>query len=63
MTILSQHRREAPYGMNGGKPGKTGRQWIIRRDGSIETLEGIDSRRLEPGDRVVIETPGGGGWE
>jgi 5-oxoprolinase (ATP-hydrolysing) len=62
MTLLSQHREEAPYGMEGGEPGKPGAQYLIRKDGSRETLKGIDSRDLQAGDRIVIETPGGGGW-
>lgn len=62
MTILSQHRKEAPYGMNGGQPGKTGQQYIIRENGKKETLNGVDSAEVAPGDHIVIETPGGGGW-
>ena len=62
MTLLSQHREQAPYGMEGGEPGKPGAQYLIRKDGVRETLKGIDSRDLQAGDRIVIETPGGGGW-
>ena len=62
VTILSQHRRESPYGMHGGEPGQAGRQFLIRRDGSRERLEGIDSAEVSAGDRILIETPGGGGW-
>ncbi|MBK8490111.1 MAG: hydantoinase B/oxoprolinase family protein [Saprospirales bacterium] len=62
MTLLSQHRVEAPYGLEGGKSGKCGAQHLIRKDSLQEPMEGIDSRDLEAGDRVVIETPGGGGW-
>jgi 5-oxoprolinase (ATP-hydrolysing) len=62
LNILSQHRKEYPFGMNGGEPGKTGRQFIIRQNGAHESLKGIDSAKLHPGDKIVIETPGGGGW-
>ncbi|GAA4414263.1 hydantoinase B/oxoprolinase family protein [Nibrella viscosa] len=61
-TLLSQHRVVAPYGMAGGQPGQTGRQTLIRADGDEKPLPGIFTMPLEPGDRVRIETPGGGGW-
>jgi len=61
LSMLSQHRRIAPYGLRGGSGGSVGRQWIERADGGVEELEGIDQARLEAGDAIVIETPGGGG--
>jgi len=62
VTLLSQHRKVSPYGMQGGEPGKTGRQLLIRQDGSTSELNGVDSVEVQAGDRIVIETPGGGGW-
>lgn len=62
VTLLSQHRKVAPYGMQGGQPGKTGRQILIRSNGTRQPLSGVDSVEVKPGDRIVIETPGGGGW-
>jgi 5-oxoprolinase (ATP-hydrolysing) len=62
LSVLAQHRTEAPYGMAGGKPGAVGLQSIVRSDGRVETLDGIDRAELEAGDRLIIETPGGGGW-
>jgi 5-oxoprolinase (ATP-hydrolysing) len=62
LSILSQHRVSAPYGMAGGGAGATGRQAILRPDGSHRELAGIDGCRVEAGDRLVLETPGGGGW-
>ena len=62
MTFLSQHRKVAPYGMAGGYEGKTGQQYIIRTNGWREYLKGVDSEILYKGDRMVIKTPGGGGW-
>ncbi len=61
-TLISQHRNEAPYGLNGGENGKCGNQKIIRKAGKTETLDGIDQAILYPGDRIKVETPGGGGW-
>jgi len=61
-AILSGHRRIPPYGMAGGEPGKLGRNWVERTDGSILQLCGADKAELAPGDVFVIETPGGGGY-
>jgi 5-oxoprolinase (ATP-hydrolysing) len=62
LSVLTQHRVERPYGMQGGQPGKPGRQRVIRTSGQVEVLAPVDGRDLDPGDRLVIETPGGGGW-
>ena len=62
LSVLTQHRRVAPYGMRGGRPGARGRQHVVRADGSVEELDPIDAREMRPGDRLVMETPGGGGW-
>ncbi len=61
-AILSGHRRVAPYGMAGGEPGQTGRNWILRMDGAIEELAGTAKAEMRVGDCFVIETPGGGGY-
>ncbi|GAB2567043.1 hydantoinase B/oxoprolinase family protein [Spirosoma areae] len=61
-TLLSQHRVVAPYGLNGGESGATGRQMLIHTDGRVEALPGIFTRPLQPGQRIRIETPGGGGF-
>jgi 5-oxoprolinase (ATP-hydrolysing) len=61
-SILSSHRRIAPYGMSGGKAGKTGKNWVERVDGEIEKLEGTGEIDMKVGDVFVIETPGGGGF-
>ncbi len=62
VSILSQHRIERPYGVDGGEPGLPGGQWIIRADGSIQSIAGVVAIDLAAGDSVHIETPGGGGW-
>ena len=62
LTIISQHRKERPYGSEGGQPGKRGTQKIVKATGEIRPLRGIDHCKMEKGDRIVIETPGGGGW-
>jgi 5-oxoprolinase (ATP-hydrolysing) len=61
-TILSGHRRVAPYGMSGGEPGATGRNYVERADGTVDDLAGADRTEVKSGDVFVIETPGGGGY-
>ena len=62
MSLLSDRRKRAPYGLQGGAGGDVGRTFIIRRDGSREQLPSKGSWDLQPGDRVRIESPGGGGF-
>lgn len=62
LSVLTQHRREGPYGASGGCPGAPGRQVLLRADGTVEELAAIDQRQVEAGDTLVLETPGGGGW-
>ena len=61
MSILSDRRKHAPYGLAGGQPGKTGQNVIIR-DGKAGSVGSKGSWELSAGDRVKIKTPGGGGW-
>ena len=61
-SMLSGHRRIPPYGMKGGAPGRTGRNYVERADGSVTEQGGTDSTEVAPGDVYVIETPGGGGY-
>jgi len=60
--ILSNHRRIAPFGLAGGGAGRVGLNRLIRRDGASETLQGTAEVAVEPGDRLRIETPGGGAY-
>jgi N-methylhydantoinase B len=62
VTLLADRRTRGPYGLAGGESGARGRTLIIRRDGSEEELPGKTSTRLQAGDRVRVESPGGGGW-
>ncbi len=62
MSLLSDRRKRAPYGLQGGADGDVGHALIIRRDGSSEELPSKGSWDLRPGDRVRIVTPGGGGF-
>jgi N-methylhydantoinase B len=61
MSLLADRRRGAPYGLDGGAAGRKGRDRIIRR-GRAQAITSKGSWQLEAGDRVRIETPGGGGY-
>jgi N-methylhydantoinase B/oxoprolinase/acetone carboxylase alpha subunit len=61
VTVLSERRQRPPYGARGGQPGGRGRNTLIR-DGKEQTLPGKIELRLQAGDRLRIETPGGGGY-
>ncbi len=61
VTILSERRRMAPYGLQGGEPGKPGRNLLVR-DGEAEELPGKAEVRVQAGDVLSLRTPGGGGW-
>lgn len=61
VTILSERRVFAPYGLNGGEPGQKGQNLHIKKDGSQTDLGGKNQFHAEPGDRIRLLTPGGGG--
>jgi N-methylhydantoinase B/oxoprolinase/acetone carboxylase alpha subunit len=61
LTILSDRRRYPPYGVQGGGAGGCGRNTLVR-DGKEQALPGKVQLQLRAGDRLRIETPGGGGY-
>jgi 5-oxoprolinase (ATP-hydrolysing) len=61
-AILSGHRLVRPHGMAGGEPGRAGKNYVLRADGSRTELGPFDQTEMRAGDRFVIETPGGGGF-
>ena len=62
VSIVSGHRRIAPYGMAGGQAGLVGQNALQRANGSYEVLAGISQVHVEVGDILSITTPGGGGF-
>jgi 5-oxoprolinase (ATP-hydrolysing) len=62
VSTLSGHRRRPPYGLAGGATGALGRNAIERTDGTVDELPGSAFAEVAPGDILVVETPGGGGY-
>ncbi len=61
-AILSGHRRIAPFGLAGGGSGAIGRNRLRRADGSTIEMGATAAFPVGPGDILVVETPGGGGY-
>ncbi|RMG54783.1 MAG: hydantoinase B/oxoprolinase family protein, partial [Acidobacteria bacterium] len=61
ISLLSDRRKFAPYGLQGGEAGKPGRAYLIR-DHHRRRLPGKFTIEARAGDRIRIETPGGGGF-
>ena len=62
VTVLSERRKFAPYGLQGGQPGAKGENVLFRRGFEEVKLSGKEVLDVEPGDVLSIRTPGGGGW-
>jgi 5-oxoprolinase (ATP-hydrolysing) len=61
VSFLTERRVAGPRGLHGGKDGSPGKQVRVHPDGRREVLPGAVTYQAEAGERVVIETPGGGG--
>ena len=61
VTLLTERRSMPPYGLSGGSPGALGENLVIK-SGVEHPLPGKGTVTLERGDRLVIRTPGGGGF-
>jgi N-methylhydantoinase B len=61
-TLLTDRRSTAPWGLEGGKPGQRGANVKITTSGKVEPCRPKETGRLNRGERLRIETPGGGGW-
>ncbi|MGA8637364.1 MAG: hydantoinase B/oxoprolinase family protein [Candidatus Sulfotelmatobacter sp.] len=62
VTLLADRRTLGPWGLAGGEAGSPGKTSVIRNSGSVEEMPGKFSTRLRKGERIRIESPGGGGW-
>jgi N-methylhydantoinase B len=61
VSLLTDRRVTAPWGLGGGGDGAPGANYLIRKNGERQKLPGKTNVQLAPGDRIRIETPGGGG--
>jgi N-methylhydantoinase B len=61
-SLIAERRRHAPAGADGGGPAATGRDAIVSPDGTRRELPGKITGTLRTGERLRIETPGGGGY-
>ena len=62
LSILSERSTTAPYGTAGGRPGAPATIAVERAGGERERIAARSQVRLQPGDRVHLLTPGGGGF-
>lgn len=62
LSLLTQHRNKGPSGEEGGGNGQPGEQYLLRANGDEEHLPAVASPTLGAGDRIIVKTPGGGGW-
>ncbi len=62
ISLLTQRRVLAPFGLEGGGPGAMGSNIQVTVDGRRIPLTGATSYRAEAGEGLILETPGGGGW-
>ena len=62
VSLMGERRVVGPWGLAGGGRGAVGEDWLIRPGRAPERLPGKVTFEVEPGDRVLVRTPGGGGW-
>ncbi len=62
VTLITERRRHAPPGANGGEAGSKGANILQKGDGSRSILPGKCTVKVQAGEQLEIITPGGGGW-
>lgn len=62
VTVLGERNEIPPWGLAGGQPGEPGAYWVLREDGRKQKINSKAVLTLKKGDKLVIETPGGGGY-
>jgi len=62
LSLMGERRRNPPWGLSGGDPGAPGEDWLVRASGERARLAGKTTVEVAPGDRLLVLTPGGGGW-
>ncbi len=62
LSLMGERRRNRPWGLAGGESGACGEDWLVNRSGERRRLPGKTTVEVEAGDRLLVLTPGGGGW-
>jgi len=62
VSIISERRVHAPYGIQGGEPGKKGANFLKKANGDMKRLRHREILKVDRDDSIIIETPGGGGY-
>lgn len=62
LSLMGERRLVGPWGLAGGERGAPGEDWLIKPNGSREKLPGKVTVEVTAGDRLLVLTPGGGGW-
>lgn len=62
VSVITQSRVFAPRGRAGGGPGRLGLQWVRHKSGAMTVLGCVNQVDCAAGERLIVETPGGGGW-
>jgi N-methylhydantoinase B len=62
VSLMGERRRIPPWGLAGGRPGACGEDWLKRGTGEWERVAGKATFEVRAGDRLLVRTPGGGGW-
>jgi 5-oxoprolinase (ATP-hydrolysing) len=62
ISLLTQHRTIHPYGAAGGSEAKCGYQTLMLPNGEVRELGPVEALDVGAGTRLIMETPGGGGW-
>jgi 5-oxoprolinase (ATP-hydrolysing) len=61
-TILSGHRHVRPFGLEGGEAGQVGENWVRRKDGRMERLQGCDETVIDADEAIIVQSPTAGGF-
>ncbi|KAL4862332.1 hypothetical protein BDV12DRAFT_190493 [Aspergillus spectabilis] len=66
VSMLSERRVTRPYGLSGGAAGQAGLNLYVKKEGDganrVINIGGKMELQVQPGERILIHTPGGGGW-
>jgi N-methylhydantoinase B len=64
LSLITERRRSAPWGTEGGRPASPGENWLLPggREADAVALPDKVTIDAQAGDVIRLRTPGGGGW-